>query len=211
MRKALLAAGLISSFPSALAETETALPLGPGSTLFWQSIFDGDSDKFSEKVIAEGEDFKIYQSNTDFSDGGPADFFALFSGIDFRSCDDEMPTPEERIAVAALWPLEAGKTANIFVTSDNLATIEIQETTDFFLMGQTFPAHAVKIDYQNNEEVEDEALVILDGTELTVRINWSETSRDTLSLVTKPRPGAVYDVSEEAIGTCAALLTETKK
>ena len=122
-----------------------------------------------------------------------------------------MPTPEERAAVAAMWPLETGKSANIFVTSDNPAKVEVGNTSHSFLMGQTLPAHYVTIDYENNEEVEDEKILVLDDTPLTSEINWSESSRDTLTLVTKPRSDTAYDVSEETIGTCAALLTETQK
>ncbi|MEO1660189.1 MAG: hypothetical protein AAFR51_04315 [Pseudomonadota bacterium] len=211
MRAALLAAIAASVFPSALAETDAALPLGPGSALYWQSSFDGSSDQYTETVIAAGEDFKIYKSNNDFSDHGPEDFFALFSGIDFRPCNEDMPAAEDRAAAAALWPLEVGKRAEVLANSDNPVKIEILQETNFFLMGQSLPAHVVKIDYQDNDETEDEDVVVLDDTKITVRLDWSATSRDALTLVTKPRPDAVYDLSEEAIGACAALLTETQK
>ncbi len=211
MRTALLLATVASLFPSALAETDAALPLGVGSTLYWHSHFDGSNDTYVEKLIAEGSDFQIYLATNEFSEGGPSDYFALFSGIDFRSCDEDMPTPEERAAVAAMWPLETGKSANIFVTSDNPAKVEVGNESHSFLMGRTLPAHYVTIDYENNDEVEDEKILVLDDTPLTSEINWSESSRDTLTLVTKPRSDTAYDVSEETIGTCAALLTETQK
>lgn len=211
MRIALLAATVaLVSFPSALAETDTALPLGPGSVLFWSSHFDGSNDRYAEKVIAEGPDFKIYLNDIEELGIGPANYFALFSGIDYRSCDAEMPAAEERVAVAALWPLETGKTAAIFTTSDNPAAVKIGDATDMFLMGQSRAAHSIKIDYENNEETEDETIFVLNDTHLTGVIEWAEGSQDTLLLVTKPRPETDYDLSEGAIGTCAALLTDTE-
>ena len=211
MRRALLAAAVaFVSFPSALAEQDAALPLGPGSVLYWSSHYDGSNDRYAEKVIAEGADFKIYLNDIEELGDGPANYFALFSGIDYRLCDAEMPTAEEREAIATLWPLETGKTAAIFATGDNPASVEIGDATDLYLMGQKRSAHSVTIDYENNEETEDETIVVLNDTHLTGLIQWADNSRDTLLLVTKPRPDKDYDLSEEAIGTCAALLTETE-
>ncbi|MEL6415104.1 MAG: hypothetical protein AAFQ15_09230 [Pseudomonadota bacterium] len=211
MRSALLATAVaFLSFPSAMAEADAALPLGPGSALYWVCHYDGSNDRYSEKVIAEGEDFKVFLNDAQELGGGPENYYALFSGIDYRLCDAEMPTTEEREAISALWPLEAGKTAAIFATSDNPASVQVGNATELFVMGKYRSAHSVTIDYQNNEETEDETIVVLNDTHLTALIEWAENSRDTLLLVTKPRPDKNFDLSEGAIGTCAALLTDTE-
>lgn len=175
--------------------------------VYWVSASDGSTDRFQERLIAEKDDAQIYQTISDWQAEDASDYFALFSGIHFVSCDEGMPTAEERDKVAGLWPLTEG--AVVELTSGDGATFEVKEPLDFFLMGKTYPAHIVSGKYGGDEPSEED-LVILDEAPLTVRIDWEDGGRDTATLVTRPPAVASPLEDLDSIGNCASLLNENK-
>lgn len=209
MLRTLLFGAFIFVSGAAQAAPERAIPMGPGSKVFWTSAYDGGSDRFYETLIAQGEDFEIFRNDGEWSEGGTSDHFAVFSGIYFSACDMEMPTDDERAKIAALWPLTEG--ASVELSSGDGATFEIGAQRDFFLMGKTWPAHDITGKYFGDEPSE-EGLIVLDDMPLTVAIRWQEGGVDTATLVTAPMSVASSPIDTDLIGNCASLLnTETNK
>ncbi|MCR9269484.1 MAG: hypothetical protein NXH72_05820 [Hyphomonadaceae bacterium] len=209
MRAALTIGTLILASGAAQAAPDAAFPIGPGTEIFWVSAYDGGSDRFYESLIAEQGDVQIFRTNSDYSEGGPSDHFALVSGIYYVGCDMEMPSDQERAAVAGLWPLTSGDVVEI--ESGDGAKFETGDTTEFYLMGRTYPAHVIKGTYYGDEESE-EMLTVLDEVKLTVGIKWDEGGTDSAVLVTKPDAVASTTPDTDLIGTCADLLnTETNE
>lgn len=206
MRAVILAAlaGLITS--PAIGQ-EAPVNLAPGTNLYWLTGYEYGYDQSREQLIYLGDDFAVYKTISEYSAGDESDYFALFSGIDFRGCDGDMPSAEERQALASLWPLTEGSSAQILLPEP--ATIEVGAATEFYLMAKRLPAHSVTIDYSDNEETEDEALIVLDQIPVTVSIRWNETEKDTVTLMTGPKREFTTDLSEETIGSCTSLLNET--
>jgi len=207
MRLAVLSALGVLLASSASAGEEASLPFGEGSTVYWTLAYDGGSDRLIERALISGDDFMIFQTVGDTAVGDASDYFALYSGIDYRTCDETQATAEERAALAALWPLEPGKSAKITSYDDTALTVRVGEASAFFLMGQMWPAHQLTLDYESEEET-DEELIVLDQLPISVSLKWDATSLDTVTLVTKPSPVALPDLSQETIGECAALLNE---
>ena len=87
------------------------------------------------------------------------------------------------------------------------AKIAIEAPSEMFLMGQIWPAHTVKIEYQD-EDASLETLKVLDQVPLTTQIDWDDDSKDTLLLVTKPKPQSGPALDPDLIGNCASLLNE---
>ena len=185
------------------AAPTSPIPFGPGSTIHWVSASDGNSDRFYERMIAEQGDLQIFQTVSDWPAGDASDFFALFSGVYFVSCDQDMPSAEERAKIAALWPLTEG--AVVDVSTGDGATFEVKTPLEFFLMGKWFPAHVVGGKYHGDEESEED-LVILDDVPITVRIDWEDGGRDTATLITRPPAVAAPLEDSGLIGNCATLL-----
>lgn len=171
--------------------------------MYWTSTSGSGSDKYSETLLVQGDDFAIFRTDSDWSEGGVSDHFALFSGIYYNACDMEMPTAEERQAMAGLWPLSEG--AKVDVSAGKGASIEVGATADFYLMGKTRAAHSIKISYQGDDPSE-ESIIVLDEVPLTVAIIWDDSTRDTTTLVTRPTSAASTPVDIDLIGNCASLL-----
>ena len=207
MRAALTIGALIFGSGAAVAAPDLSVPMGQGSEIFWTSAYDGGSDKFYERLVVDQGDVQIFKTVNDYPAGDEGDYFVLFSGIYYTGCDSEMPTAEERTAVANLWPLTSGSTVEI-KTGDGVK-IEVGEQTEFFLMGRNRPAHKVTATYYGDEETSEE-LIILDDVKLTVGIAWQEGGIDSAMLVTKPDAVASTFANTDLIGTCGDLLnTET--
>ncbi|GAB5458446.1 MAG: hypothetical protein Hens3KO_14760 [Henriciella sp.] len=205
--RAVIIAALACLMTSPAIGQEVPLDLAPGSNIYWLNGYEGGYDQSREQLIALGDDFAIYKTISEYLTGDVSDYFALFSGIDYRTCDGDMPTADERRALSDLWPLTEGGSAQISLPE--LATIEVGAATEFYLMDKRLPAHNVTIDYSDNENTQDEALIVLDQIPVTVAIRWSETEKDTATLITGPKPEFTADLSEETIGSCAGLLKET--
>lgn len=185
------------------AMPDQAIPMGPGSKLFWTSAYDGGSDRFHETLIAQGDDFEIFRNEGEWAEGGVSDHFAVFSGIYYVGCDTDMPSDDERQAISGLWPLEEG--ASLDLTTGDGATLEIGPARDFFLMGKTWPSHTVTGKYLGDEPSEEQ-LIVLDDLPLTVSVVWDEGGRDAVTLVTKPPAVASIEIDTDLIGNCAGLL-----
>lgn len=182
-----------------------------GVSLFWASNYDGDNSSFRERVVAAGDNWAIYESiwedpYAEDTEPGPSDYFAMFDGIDFRSCSDsEMPTEDERNALSALRPFEEG--AEIVMTSlDGSPTIRVGAAVDFFLMGQTVQARKVTLDFPDDaEDKTDEALTVLENHPYTVEVDWAEHGVDRVMLIAASDT-PVEMPSTEMLGNCASLL-----
>ena len=208
LRSALTIGALVLGSGAAFAAPDQTFPLGPGSYIFWTSAYDGGSDRYQEQLIAQKDDVQLFKTMNEYSAGDESDYFALFSGIYITLCDTEMPTADERSAIADLWPLTPG--AAVEIKSGDGAKIEVGEPTQYYLMGQYHPAHLVTGTYYGDEE-SSETLTILDNVKLTVGIDWDEGSKDRAMLVTKPNAVASTEVDTDLIGTCADLWnTETE-
>lgn len=209
MRPVLIIGAFMFGSGAAQAAPDLTFPLGPGSELYWTSAYEGSSDRFKEQLIAENGDVQIFRTDNEYSEGEPSDYFALFSGIYYTTCDLDMPTAEERAAVKALWPLTSGGVAEI-KTGDG-AKIEIGAPTEYYLMGRSRPAHFVTGTYYGEEE-SSETLIVLDDVKLTVSIKWQDEGKDSAMLVTKPNAVASTMANTDLIGNCADLLnTQTDK
>ncbi len=208
-RSALTIGALILGSGAAFAAPDQTFPIGPGSYIYWTSAYEGGSDRYQEQLIAETGDVQLFKTINEYSEGEPGDYFALFSGIYFTLCDTEMPTADERAAIAGLWPLTPG--AVVEIKSGDGAKLEVGEATQYYLMGRSRPAHLVSGTYFGEEE-SSEVLTVLDDVKLTVGIDWEEGSKDSAMLVTKPNAVASTEVDTGLIGTCADLLnTETEE
>ena len=203
MLPVLIIGALIFGSGAAQAAPDLTFPIGPGSELYWTSAYDGGSDRYKEQLIAENGDAHIFRTDTEYSEGEPSDYFALFSGIYYSTCDLEMPTAAERDALKALWPLTSGSVVEL--QSGDGAKIEIGAPTEYYLMGQSRPAHIVTGTYYGEEE-STETLVVLDDVQLTVSIEWQEDGKDSAMLVTKPDAVASTMANTDLIGNCADLL-----
>lgn len=177
--------------------------MGPGSHIYWASVYDGGSDNYRETLLVEGEDFALYQMVSDWAQGDTNDYFALFSGIYYAPCEDDMPTAQEREAIAGLYPLNPGD--KVEIVSNGGASFTVGEATEFFLMGRPRAAHQIDVVHAGDDPSE-EAIVVLDDTPLTVAIQWDESARDLARLVTSPKSVASTRVDPDLIGSCASLM-----
>ena len=153
--------------------------------------------------MVQGDDFAIFRTDSDWSEGGVTDHFALFSGIYYNTCDLEMPTMDERQAMAGLWPLSEG--TKVDISTGDGASIEVGSAAELFLMGKPRSAHSVKISYRGDDPSE-ESIIVLDEVPLTAAIFWEDGTRDTTTLVTRPTSVASTPVDIDLIGNCASLL-----
>jgi len=209
MRCALAVLAVFSGFGSAAAAPVDLIPMGPGSKLFWVSAYDGGTDRFYETLIAQGDDFQIFRNDGEWSEGGVADHFAVFSGLHVTSCDSDMPSLEDRQKLAEFWPLQPGETVTI--DSDDGAEYKVGDAREFFLMGKSWPAHSVSGTYFGDEPSED-SLIILADMALTVSIRWEDLGLDTATLITPSTSVASTPIDTDLIGNCASLLNiETDK
>lgn len=188
------------------AAPDAVIPVGPGSHAFWATTYGSSVDRYSEKILKTGDGYELFELHEDYKSGGPSDYYALFSGIYYASCDEDMPTADERDALKALFPLMPDKSVQIG-TSESGTKISVQAPAEYFLMGKTWDAHTVKIEY-TGEEPSEEVVTVLNDMPLTVRIDWDEDSKDTLLLMTKPKPDATPELDTDLIGNCASLLNE---
>ncbi|MGB3627406.1 MAG: hypothetical protein WA989_16355 [Henriciella sp.] len=207
--RCVIAVVAIVSGPFAATAEDAPLPaLEPGSSVFWNSIYEGGQSTFREIVVAAGDDWVLFESKFDdqWSEDVTAaeNLFLVFSGIDYRSCaDGPLPSREERAAVKALRPFKAGDTVEL-TTPEGSPTVTVGEAENYFLMGEMRPAHKIFVDFEDDEF--DENLVVLDDMDLTVAIDWDEQSRDKIMSVTSGKPGAATGFTEEELGICAPLL-----
>ena len=177
--------------------------------MFWISNYDGTADQYQEKLIAKGDDFAIYHNISEWNDGEPSDYFALFDGIYYQTCDLDMPTDEERAALTALRPFEPG--AQVEITSGDDARVTVGEAKDFFLMGRNWPAHEMSLSYKNEDGDSEETITVLDDLPLTVAIKWDENSQDTAMLVTRAKAELTPEINQDLIGNCASLLKDPEE
>lgn len=193
---------------AAHAAPDAEVSVGPGSVIYWASLYDGNSDRYHEELMVDLGDAHIYASDEAYRNGDASDYHALFSGIYFATCDTQMPTPAERAALAALWPLSEG--ARIEITSGGGASFTVGAPTTAFLMGRDHSAHIVSGIYPGDAEEEEttETLVVLDRAPLTASVDWQGEGREKMLLVTRPRPDRVEPIDTDLIGNCAQLLIE---
>lgn len=181
-----------------------------GVSLFWVSHYDGMDSSYRERIVAAGEDWAIYQLLEDEGlyegdEVGP-DFYALFSGIDYRSCsEDQMPDEAERGRLAALFPLTEGSVMEE-TTYTGSPVIRVGAREDFFLMGETVSANKVVFDFpEDDEEHEDEIVFVLSDKPYTVALDWGETGKDRVTLIAQSDE-TLEAPSPDTLGNCAALL-----
>lgn len=205
VRAAIVTSVLLFGAGAASAAPDATIVVGPGSVAYWASAYAGSVDRFNERILVQGDGFELYETHDQYASGEPSDYYALFSGIYYTGCDEDMPTAEERALVKTLYPLAVGKSVEIGAT--NPTKIEIEAATEIFLMGQTWPAHKIKIEYQGDDPSE-ETVIVLDHVPLTARIDWDDDSKDTLLLVTSPKPQSLAELDLDLIGTCASLLNK---
>lgn len=203
MRAVLAIGALLFGSGVAQAAPDQSPSMGPGSTVYWTSAHDGNVDRFRETLVFQGEDFVLFKTNGDWGAGDETDYFALFSGIYYNTCDLEMPTTEERAALAALWPLTEGN--KLEITTDQGTAFEVGAPIDYYLMGKAHSAHTITVAYKG-EEPSGETIIVLDDLPVTVAVDWEEGGRDSVTLVTKPKSVASTPVDTDLIGTCASLL-----
>ena len=189
---------------------EPGLPeLEAGSSIYWSSTFDGSADAFRERVILTGDDWVLYQSIFDTGEEeviSPDSLFLLYGGIDYRSCfDTPLPTEAERDAIKALRPFSEGATVELASLEDD-PVVRVGAATEYFLMGQTHPAHEVLIDY--GDEDLNEKLVVLDDYPLTVVIDWDDSSQDRVMMVSGAKTTKITPPTASQLGACAAILDE---
>lgn len=200
---ALTGAGL----SSAAAQQNNLPELDVGSSIFWSTIYDGTASSFRERLIASGDDWQIFHSIYEGMEDeplGPESLFVVYSGIDYRSCGDgALASADERKAVAGLWPLTEGASVALTTLEDPI-TIHVGEPTEFYLMGQTHPAHTIQIEYGDQDL--NEQIVVLDELPLTVRMDWDETSWDKVMSVSGPKTATLETPTAAELGICAALL-----
>lgn len=192
------------------AADEPGLPeLEAGSSVFWTSSNNGSMDTFRERVVLTGDDWVLYQSIYDSEEDeemSPDSLFLLFGGIDYRSCvEAPLPTEAERDAIKALRPFTEGATVELASLEDG-PVVKVGAATEYFLMGKTYPAHEVLIDY--GDASLDEKLVILDDYPLTVVIDWDESSQDRVMMVSGAKATKITPPTASQLGACAAILDE---
>lgn len=205
MRTVLTIGAFLLGSGAAHAVPDQSPSMGPGSSIYWTSASDGNADRFRDTLLVQGEDFALFKTESDWGAGDETDYYALFSGIYYNTCDLEMPTDEERAALAGLWPLTEGN--KVEITSDTGATFEVGSQAEFFLMGKMRAAHQVQGAYFGDDPSE-ETIYVLDDLPLTVAVHWPEGGRDSVTLVTKPKSVASTPVDTDLIGTCASLLNK---
>lgn len=203
MRTVLTIGAVLLGSGTAQAAPDQSPLMGPGSSVYWTSAHDGNADRFRETLLAQGEDFALFKTESEWAAGDEADYFALFSGIYYNTCDLEMPTAEERAALAGLWPLTEGGAVEL--SSDQGAIVEVGSQTEYYLMGQMRDAHSISLAYLGDDPSE-ETIFVLDALPLTVAIHWQDGSQDSATLVTRPRSVASTPVDTDLIGNCASLL-----
>ncbi|MCZ4299378.1 hypothetical protein [Henriciella marina] len=181
-----------------------------GVSLFWVSHYDSMDSSYRERIVAAGEDWAIYQLLEDEGlyegdEVGP-DLYALFSGIDYRSCrEDHMPDEAERGRLAALFPLTEGSVMEE-TTYTGSPVIRVGAREDFFLMGETVSANKVVFDFpEDDEEHEDEIVFVLSDKPYTVALDWGETGKDRVTLIAQSDE-TLEAPSPDTLGNCAALL-----
>ena len=203
MRTVLGIGALFLGSGAAYAAPDQTISMGEGSAVYWTSAYDGGNDQFHETLLVQGDDFAIFRSENEWSEGEVGDHFALFSGIYFITCDMEMPTKAERTALSEMWPLTEG--ATIDLSSGDAVAYVVGAPTEYFLMGKWHAAHTLSGTYQGDEPSE-ETLIVLDDMPLTVGLHWEDGSRDAAMLVTQPKSVASTPVDTDLIGNCASLL-----
>ena len=208
MRTWALGAAIMFGFGAAHAAPDSAISVGPGSFVYWASLYEGNSDRYREELLADLGDVHVYRTGETYSNGDASDYHALFSGIYFATCDTVMPTRAERDALAALWPLSEG--ASVEITSGDGASFTVGAPTKVFLMGHDHPAHIVSGIYPGDAEEDEstETLVVLDRAPLTATVDWQGEGREKMLLVTRPKPDRLEPLDTDLIGNCAQLLIE---
>ena len=193
--------------PGALAQAAPLPGLEAGGSIFWVTQFEGGSDRYRERIVEIGPDWILYETLSDYEDdmAGPGEnMFLIFSGIEFRGCeDDDFPTREERDAMAALYPFTEGASAELNASGD-ARTVRVGEATEFFLMGAQRKAHKVMIDF-GDEEL-DEELTILDDAPLTVRIDWTDSGEDRVLAIYSASDTPLPEPTADDLGACAGFL-----
>ena len=205
MRAVLTIGAFLLGSGAAQAVPDQSPSMGPGSSIYWTSASGGSADRFRDTLLVQGDDFALFKTESDWSAGDETDYYALFSGIYYNTCDLEMPTDEERTALAGLWPLAEGK--KVEIASDSGATFEVGASAEYFLMGEMRAAHEIKGTYLGDDPSE-ETIYVLDDLPLTVAVHWPEGGRDSVTLVTRPKSVASIPVDTDLIGTCARLLNK---
>jgi hypothetical protein len=206
MMRAAIAGLVASAVPLAVFASPGLPDVGSGSIVYWSSSYEGASDQFHERVLAVGDDWVLFKSKFDdeFLDDEISDLFMIFSGIEYRACDESMPSDEDREALASLFPLEEGRTISLALDDDELA-IRVGSATSYFLMGQMHPAHDVFLVFEDEEY--NQKTVVLDEKPFTVAIDWDEKSSDRVMSITSPKEAPRSGQTTEDLGNCAAFLT----
>lgn len=187
----------------AAAQDNSDLKLGVGSKLFW-----GPTDSsYSETVMAIKDDFVLYLNDEFESDiAEPSDYYAIFSGIYFQTCDGEMPSKIQRDALAKFLPLKEG--AQLFSDVVGGLTLDVTNKTKPFLMGKYRDGYELKVSY-TDEDYGGETIQVIDGLPLNVRVAYDDETVYRLNLLTSSDKIGVQDgLDLQNIGNCASLITK---
>ena len=105
-----------------------------GVELIYKSVFRGEPDvELRQIVVGRGEDYAIYANILDDGLSGPEDLFIEYSGVYWQDCIQAPISDYQREKLAALWPLETGKSTSMPFQGDlsEQMTIEIGEWSSF--------------------------------------------------------------------------------
>ncbi|MEO0467009.1 MAG: hypothetical protein AAF216_10755 [Pseudomonadota bacterium] len=207
---ALLASCTTTAEAPGEAVTEAGFTPPPvGTEIDWTFVYgEGDSDESTSRVVATGQDFAIYLSDTSYGGSDPFDYYVEFSGVFFTMCDGPMPSAAEREAALALWPLAAGNSSS--VSGDWGGDVIIGEQASI-LVGKGM-SDVVWTDFSYTEDgtvFTDKSAVSLElGT--VVEMRWDDGALDLVRAIRPGTadPGTVLVDKPKTLGNCAALIKE---
>jgi len=187
----------------ASAQDNADLKMGVGSKLFWGAV----DYPYSETVLAIKDDFVIYLNDEIEGDvPTPTDYYVIFSGIYFETCDADMPSRVQRDAFADFLPLKEG--AKLVSDVVGGLTLDVTKKTKPFLMGKYRDGYELKVTY-TDEDYGGETIEVIDGLPLNVRLDYGDESVYRLTLLTRSdKRGVQEGLEQQNIGNCASLITK---
>ena len=181
-----------------------------GSELNWHYVDQGNTEKETVVVVANGPDYAIFRQPGTDADLDPLSYFVEFSGIEFAACDADMVTTERRQMFADAWPLTVGT-----VLKQAEYDISVEEESTFKLGEEAERIFNLRIDYHTDEP--DDVMKFSPRLATVIGIDWGSGGADRLQSfdtkdveTTEIRAGhktlAGLDVS--SLGNCGKLLAE---